>query len=66
MKNVLFRRPSLVVRGIAFIGAGLMWGFMPGLTLNGAPLAPVPRRIVGLVIIGIGATMSIVGIVRRS
>ena len=65
IRPYLFQRPPLFARGIAILGAGLIWGFMPGLTIMGTPIDP-RRYIVGLVIAGIGAIMCIVGVIRRS
>jgi hypothetical protein len=64
MRNFMFRRGSLFSRGLAWVCVGLFWGFMPGLTIGGTPIDP-RRWIVGLVIMSIGATISIVGVLRK-
>jgi cytochrome c biogenesis protein CcdA len=64
MRNFLFRKGTLFARGLAWVCVGLIWGFMPGLTIWGTPIDP-RRYIVGLVIILIGAIVSIVGALRK-
>jgi len=61
-----FRPPHLMVRGLALIGAGLTFGFMPGFPVTERLIGIGGRVAVGFVVIAIGAVMCIVGVARKS